>query len=85
MYSELTVEENLIFAGRFKLPAKTSASEVLDQAQKVMASLGLSRIANSLVGDVTRRGISGGEKKRVNIGIELMSKPKILFLDEPTR
>lgn len=47
-----------------------------------MASLGLSRIANSLVGDATRRGVSGGEKKRVNIGIELMKQPKILFLDE---
>ena len=85
MYAELTVEENLIFDGRFKLPAKTSEEEILDLAQKVMASLGLSRIANSQVGDVTRRGISGGEKKRVNIGIELMSNPKILFLDEPTR
>lgn len=47
-----------------------------------MASLGLSRIANSLVGDATKRGVSGGEKKRVNIGIELMKQPKILFLDE---
>jgi ABC-type multidrug transport system ATPase subunit len=47
-----------------------------------MAQLGISRIANSLVGDATRRGISGGEKKRVNIGLELMKKPKILFLDE---
>lgn len=47
-----------------------------------MASLGLSRIANSLVGDATRRGVSGGEKKRVNIGVELMKQPRILFLDE---
>ena len=47
-----------------------------------MAALGLSRIANSLVGDASRRGVSGGEKKRVNIGVELMKQPRILFLDE---
>lgn len=79
------VRENLMYAGRFKLPAGTSSSEIKDVANKVMASLGLSRVANNLVGDVHRRGISGGEKKRVNIGVELMSKPSILFLDEPTR
>ena len=85
MYAELTVKENLLFAGRFKLPAGTPENEIEDLADKVMASLGLSRIANSRVGDVNRRGVSGGEKKRVNIGIELMAKPKILFPDEPTR
>ena len=85
MYSELTVEENLIFSGRFKLPAETTDDDIFALAGRVMASLGLSRIGNSRVGDVTRRGISGGEKKRVNIGIELMGNPKILFLDEPTR
>ena len=42
-----------------------------------MANLGLSRVANSRVGDVKKRGVSGGEKKRVNIGIELMALPSI--------
>jgi ABC-type multidrug transport system ATPase subunit len=46
--------------------------------------LGLSQVADSIVGDVSRRGVSGGERKRVNIGLELMAKPRALFLDEPT-
>ena len=59
-------------------------SEIEDLADETLANLGLSRVANSPVGDVNRRGVSGGEKKRVNIGVELMSKPSVLFLDEPT-
>ena len=84
VYAELTVFENLVFAGRFKLPRGTSRETIEFLAEEVIADLGLSRVANSLVGDVYRRGVSGGEKKRVNIGLELMAKPSILFLDEPT-
>lgn len=84
MYAELTVRENLIFAGRFRLPAGTPEEEIEDLADATLANLGLSRVANSPVGDVRRRGVSGGEKKRVNIGLELMCRPQALFLDEPT-
>lgn len=85
VHAELTVKENLIFAGKMKLPRGTSLEYISDLADDVIVDLGLTRVANSMVGDVTRRGVSGGEKKRVNIGLELMSKPSILFLDEPTR
>ena len=85
VYAELTVKENLIFAGKLKLPRGTPLEYISDLADDVIADLGLTRVANSMVGDVTRRGVSGGEKKRVNIGLELMSKPSILFLDKPTR
>lgn len=85
VYAELTVKENFVFAGRLKLPRGTSSQYIKDLANDVIANLGLTRVTNSIVGDVTRRGVSGGEKKRVNIGLELMSKPSILFLDEPTR
>jgi len=84
VHAELTVRENLIFAGKFRLPKGTSSEEIEDLADETIASLGLARVANSLVGDVKRRGVSGGEKKRVNIGLELMGIPSILFLDEPT-
>lgn len=84
VFAELTVRENLMYSGRFRLPRGTPLQEIEDLADTVLANLGLSRKANSIVGDVTRRGVSGGEKKRVNIGLELMAKPTALFLDEPT-
>ena len=84
VYPELTVKENFVFSGLFQLPKGTPMEEIEDLADEIMANLGLSRVANNMVGDVTRRGVSGGEKKRVNIGLELMSRPSAIFLDEPT-
>jgi ABC-type multidrug transport system ATPase subunit len=84
VYSELTVRENLIFSGKFRLPKGTSTEEIEELADETLASLGLARVADSRVGDIRRRGVSGGERKRVSIGVELMALPSILFLDEPT-
>jgi ABC-type multidrug transport system ATPase subunit len=77
VYAELTVRENLIFSGRFRLPKGTSNEEIEELADETLANLGLARVANSPVGDIRRRGVSGGEKKRVNIGLELMALPSI--------
>lgn len=49
-----------------------------------MDDLYLTRVKDSIVGNVERRGISGGQRKRVNIALEVVGKPSILFLDEPT-
>ena len=51
---------------------------------EVLDVLGLTHVQHTLIGDEFVRGISGGQRKRVNIGIELMSSPLVLFLDEPT-
>lgn len=80
VYAELTVRENLIFSGRFRLPKGTSNEEIEELADETLANLGLARVANSPVGDVRRRGVSGGERKRVNIGLELMALPSICKL-----
>ena len=50
----------------------------------LLVSTGLSGVADTIVGDEEERGISGGQRKRVNVGIELIAEPRILFLDEPT-
>ncbi len=58
--------------------------EYQDKAQTIIEDLNLVKCADTVVGDVFVRGISGGEKKRTSIGIELVSEPNLLFLDEPT-
>ena len=80
----MTVRENFVYSGKLRLPSETPDEVIEELADVTLANLGLSRVAHSLVGDIKRRGISGGEKKRVNIGLELMAKPSVLFLDEPT-
>lgn len=51
---------------------------------QIIAELELTKCADTIIGNAKKRGLSGGEKKRVNIGIELVSDPNVLFLDEPT-
>ena len=58
------MRENFIFAGRFSLPPDATVEEIADLADEVVTSLGLFRVKDSIVGDVTRRGVSGGERKR---------------------
>eukprot|EP00815_Leptocylindrus_aporus_P013099 CAMPEP_0116052732 /NCGR_PEP_ID=MMETSP0322-20121206/1742_1 /TAXON_ID=163516 /ORGANISM="Leptocylindrus danicus var. apora, Strain B651" /LENGTH=203 /DNA_ID=CAMNT_0003535711 /DNA_START=1699 /DNA_END=2307 /DNA_ORIENTATION=- len=84
LYSDLTVRENLYFAGRFRLKRKTSLKDIACIVEETLAKLNLSHISDSVVGDLSHQGISGGERKRTSIGLELMAKPQILFLDEPT-
>jgi ABC-type multidrug transport system ATPase subunit len=79
VYAELTVKENLIYSGKFRSERSTDYLDIEDYADVVLAKLGLTRVANTIVGDVSRRGVSGGEKKRVNIGIELMGKVRGSF------
>lgn len=84
MLRELTVRELLEFNASMRLPASTSAEERAARVDTVLDVLGLSHLQYSIIGDETKRGISGGQRKRVNIGIELVAAPRILFLDEPT-
>ncbi|KAJ3052883.1 hypothetical protein HK097_005473 [Rhizophlyctis rosea] len=84
MLREMTVKENILHAARVKLPSTWTSKEVETYADAVIEALGLSHVAHSRIGDETTRGVSGGQRKRVNIGIELAGVPLTLFLDEPT-
>lgn len=84
MFTELTVEEQLKYAALLRLPADMSREKKLLRVEKVIQELGLGKVKSTQIGNQIVRGISGGEKKRVNIGTELVTDPSCLFLDEPT-
>ncbi|XP_073041301.1 ABC transporter G family member 28-like isoform X1 [Primulina eburnea] len=84
VHGNLTVEENLWFSARCRLSADLSEPEKVLIVERVIDSLGLQAVRASIVGTVEKRGISGGQRKRVNVGLELVMEPSLLFLDEPT-
>ena len=80
----LTVRETLHFAAIVRLPSHLPRAHKLARADSVLAQLGLRHCADTLVGSEFQKGISGGERRRLNIGIQILTDPKLLFLDEPT-
>uniref|UniRef100_A0A0D3HE49 ABC transporter domain-containing protein n=2 Tax=Oryza TaxID=4527 RepID=A0A0D3HE49_9ORYZ len=84
VHGNLTVEENLWFSACCRSSKGMSKSDKIIVLERVIGSLGLQEIRNSLVGTVEKRGISGGQRKRVNVGIEMVMEPSLLILDEPT-
>ncbi|KAH9700482.1 ABC transporter G family member 28 [Citrus sinensis] len=84
VHGNLTVEENLWFSARCRLSADLPKAEKVLVVERVIESLGLQHIRDSLVGTVEKRGISGGQRKRVNVGLEMVMEPSLLILDEPT-
>lgn len=84
MHRELTVRQALYYSARLRLPADTSDAELHGRIDTVLAELGLSGLDGARIGTPERKGISGGERKRVNIAMELLTDPSVLFLDEPT-
>ncbi|GMH28769.1 hypothetical protein Nepgr_030612 [Nepenthes gracilis] len=84
VHGNLTVEENLVFSARCRLPAELPKPDRVLVVERVIESLGLQAVRDSLVGTVEKRGISGGQRKRVNVGLEMVMEPSLLILDEPT-
>eukprot|EP01061_Rhynchopus_euleeides_P002796 TRINITY_DN1214_c0_g1_i6.p1 TRINITY_DN1214_c0_g1~~TRINITY_DN1214_c0_g1_i6.p1 ORF type:complete len:688 (+),score=334.14 TRINITY_DN1214_c0_g1_i6:95-2065(+) len=84
--AQQTVRETLMFGARLLLPEKTTKQQCEERVQNIIEELGLQLVADQMVGadKVGARGISGGERKRVAIGLVLIPDPDILLLDEPT-
>ncbi|WOL14869.1 ABC transporter G family member 5-like [Canna indica] len=84
LYPMLTVEETLMFSAEFRLPRSLSAAIKKSRVQALIDQLGLRSAAKTIIGDEIHRGVSGGERRRVSIGMDIIHDPIILFLDEPT-
>lgn len=83
IHRELKVKESLLYNGRLRLE-NYSEGDIETRVEEVITSLGLKEAKNTLIGSPEKKGISGGQRKRVNLGQELLTEPSILFLDEPT-
>jgi len=83
LIEELTVFENLYYAAKLCFDQYTG-KEIKELVDKVMLSLGIHDIQHLKVGSPLAKTISGGQRKRVNIGLELLREPSVLFVDEPT-
>ena len=84
LFSLQTVRETLLNAAKLRLPKHVTLNEKRERVDALIAELGLSKAEHTHIGDSKVRGVSGGERKRTNIGVELVQDPSLLFLDEPT-
>ncbi len=79
LFEDLTVERTLYYAAKLRLPVQMSAADVRERIEEVIASVGLQEQR-----DTPFQQLSGGQQKRLSLGIELITKPQFIFLDEPT-
>ncbi|HDQ99243.1 MAG TPA: ATP-binding cassette domain-containing protein, partial [candidate division WOR-3 bacterium] len=83
IHRSLTVEQSLYYTAKLRLPEDTSDAEVRKRVDEVISDLRLDDCRKVRIGDPEKRGISGGQRKRVNLAQELITEPSSLFLDEP--
>ena len=79
-----TVRETVRIAVRFYHGYGLSGKDLEALESKVLTTVGLTSAANTIVGDIFRKGLSGGQKRRLSLAVELVKEPKVLILDEPT-
>lgn len=80
----LTVRENIMFSANLRLPQSVPFRERVKRVSNIIEQLGLIQCADTRMGTEFQRGVSGGERKRTCIAMEMVLSPSILFLDEPT-
>lgn len=84
MFPELTVREQILYSARLALPPTLSDDQKARRVDRIIQELGLSACKDTFIGFENVRGVSGGERRRAAIGVELVTDPSLIFLDEPT-
>ncbi len=85
LFAELTVQETLYYAAELRMLSITKSKiERCNRIDEVLQLLEITHCRNTIIGNTRRKGISGGERKRVCVAIEMLNHPKLLFMDGPT-
>ncbi|XP_021287578.1 ABC transporter G family member 10 [Herrania umbratica] len=82
LFPLLTVEETLMYSALLRLPG--GRKEASSRVEGLLKELGLEHVAGSRIGEGSNSGISGGERRRVSIGVDLVHDPAVILIDEPT-
>lgn len=83
LLASLTVRETLRYAAGLRLPKWMSQQQKAQKAEEILLKMGLKDCADNLIGNDLVKGISGGEKRRVTIAVQILTEPRVLLLDEP--
>lgn len=82
LFPLLTIEETLMYSARLRL--RGGRDRAAARVKELLKELELEHVAGARIGDESSRGISGGEKRRLSIGVDLVHDPTVLLIDEPT-